>query len=87
MRELRLRPEALVWREIDNELVAVDMASSTYLSANQSGALLWQMLATGTTHTELVERLVDRFAISSDRAASDVDAFLQGLDDRELLAG
>ena len=86
MHELRLRPEALVWREIDNELVAVDMASSTYLGTNQSGALLWQMLATGTTHAELVERLVDRFGISSDRAAADVDAFLRGLEGRELLA-
>jgi hypothetical protein len=86
MDELRLRPEALAWREIDNELVAVDMASSTYLSANRSGALLWQMLAAGTTHAELVQGLVDRFGISSDRATSDVDAFLHGLDDRALLA-
>jgi hypothetical protein len=85
MAKLRLRPEALVWREIDNELVAVDMASSTYLSANRSGALLWQMLATGTTHTELVKGLVNQFGISSDRAASDVDAFLHGLESRELL--
>jgi Coenzyme PQQ synthesis protein D (PqqD) len=85
MAELRLRPETLVWREIDNELVAVDMASSTYLSANRSGALLWQMLATGTTHAELVKGLVDHFGISFDRAASDVDAFLHGLESRELL--
>ena len=86
MSELRLRPDALVWREIDNELIAVDMASSTYLSANRSGALLWQMLADGATHAELVNGLVDRFGISRDRAASDVDAFLHGLDGRELLA-
>ena len=87
MRELRLRPEALVWREIDNELVAVDMSSSTYLGANQSGTLLWQMLAAGTTEADLVKRLVDRFGISGDRAASDVDVFLRGLEDRKLLAG
>jgi hypothetical protein len=86
MDELRLRPDALVWREIDNELVAVDMASSTYLSANRSGALLWQMLASGTTHAELVKGLVDQFGIPPDRAASDVDAFLQGLEGRALLA-
>ena len=85
MRKLRLRPDALVWREIDNELVAVDMASSTYLSANQSGALLWQMLVAGTTRDQLVGELIEQFGISSDRAAADVDAFLQGLDGRELL--
>ncbi len=86
MNELRLRADALVWREIDNELVAVDMASSAYLSANQTGAMLWQMLAAGTTRRELVERLVERFGISSEQAQSDVDVFVQDLKARELLA-
>jgi acyl-CoA reductase-like NAD-dependent aldehyde dehydrogenase len=85
MAELQLRADALVWREIDNELVAVDIASSAYLSANQTGALLWQMLANGTTHEQLVERLVEEFGISSDQAATDVDAFLRDLKARDLL--
>jgi hypothetical protein len=86
MEQLRLRPEALVWREIDNELIAVDVAASSYLSANPSGSLLWQMLAGGTTRTKLIDRLVETFDISEERAASDVDAFLRSLEARELLA-
>jgi hypothetical protein len=86
MDDLRLRPDALVWREIDEELVAVDIAASTYLSANQTGALLWQMLARGTTRVDLVRELVDRFGISAERAGTDVDAFVQDLRKRELLA-
>lgn len=85
MDDLRLRPDALVWREIDEELVAVDIAASTYLSANQTGALLWQMLARGTTRVDLVRQLVDRFGISAERAGTDVDAFVQDLRKRELL--
>jgi hypothetical protein len=85
MNELRLRADELVWREIDSELVAVDIASSAYLSANPTGALLWQMLAGGTTRAQLVDRLVESFEISSERAAADVDAFLQDLKARRLL--
>ncbi|MDX6400424.1 MAG: hypothetical protein QOF27_1030 [Gaiellaceae bacterium] len=85
MNELRLRPEALVWREIEDELVAVDMTSSRYLSANAAGNLLWQMLAGGTTHAQLVDCLVRNFGISADQAAGDVDAFVRDLEARELL--
>ena len=86
MATLRLRSDTLVWRRIDNELVAVDMAASSYLSANESGALLWQMLAEGATRTELVDGLVHRFDISSERAGGDVDAFVDALRSRDLLA-
>jgi Coenzyme PQQ synthesis protein D (PqqD) len=87
MNELRLRPDALAWRKIDNELVAVDVAASQYLSANQTGAMLWQMLADGATPAQLAERLVERFGISSEQARTDVDAFVQDLKRRGLLAG
>jgi hypothetical protein len=86
MNELRLRADELVWREIDDELVAIDVASSAYLSANPAGALLWQMLAAGTTRAELIDRLVEQFGISSEQASADVDAFLQSLEARRLLA-
>ena len=86
MKELRLRKDELVWRDIDNELIAVDVASSAYLSANPTGALLWQMLADGTTREALVDRLVERFGISSEQAGTDIDAFLQELEARRLLA-
>jgi coenzyme PQQ synthesis protein D (PqqD) len=86
MNELRLREDALVWRKIDNELVAVDMTASAYLSANQAGAMLWQMLAEGTTRAQLVKSLVDRFGVSSEQAQTDVDVFLRDLKNRELLS-
>jgi hypothetical protein len=86
MNELRLRADELVWREIDDELVAIDVASSAYLSANPAGALLWQMLAAGTTRAELIDRLVEQFGISSEQASADVDAFLRSLEARRLLA-
>jgi hypothetical protein len=87
MNELRLRPDALAWRKIDNELVAVDIAASQYLSANQAGAMLWQMLAEGATPAQLAERLVECFGISSEQARTDVDVFVQDLETRGLLAG
>jgi hypothetical protein len=83
---LRLREDALVWREIDGELVAVDVGASTYLAANASGTVLWRLLAEGATGEQLAEALVDRFGIELERARDDADAFVGALAERGLLA-
>lgn len=86
MSELRLREEHLSWREVDGEIVAVDVSTSRYLSANPAGAILWQMLAHGTTREALTARLVETFGITQERADTDVGAFLEALAARDLLA-
>ena len=80
MNELRLRTQELSWREIDGELVAVDVARSAYLSSNPAGTLLWQMLAGGTTRDALEQALVETFGDRrSSRAKGDVASFLDDL--------
>ena len=85
MTRLKLRRDGLTWREIDDEVVALDIESATYVSANASGRLLWRALADGATREELVASLVDEFGIDAERAAADVDAFLADLESRGLL--
>lgn len=85
MSELRLREDGLKWREIEGEMVAVDVRTSTYLSANPSGMALWEPLAAGTSREALVATLVEAFGIDRARAAADVDAFLGELRARDLL--
>jgi hypothetical protein len=83
---LRLRPEALQWREIEGEVVAVDLETSSYLGANAAGAVLWRSLAVGATKEELVALLVAEFGIDAKQAAADTDAFLAQLRESGLLA-
>jgi hypothetical protein len=82
---LKLRPTALEWREIEGEVVAVDLQKSVYLAANRSGAVLWPALAEGTTRDELVSKLADQFGLDRDRAEADVDAFVGALTEQGLL--
>ena len=76
---LRLDPEALDWREVDGEVVALDRRESTYIAVNRSGGALWGALAEGATRDALVARLVDRFDVDSEQANADVDAFVAAL--------
>jgi hypothetical protein len=82
---LSLRPGAVDWRRIGDEIVAIERDTSTYLATNQTGSALWQSLADGTTLRELVDLIVHRYGVSVTRATADVEQFLAALDDRGLL--
>jgi Coenzyme PQQ synthesis protein D (PqqD) len=85
MTRLRLRTDRLQWVELAEEVVALDEAALTYLSANESGALLWRALGHGATRQQLTDLLVSRFDLAEDGAAADVDRFLHDLQRRGLL--
>ena len=82
---LCLREHQLDWREIDDEIVALDGRDAVYLAVHGSGVLVWRMLAASTTRERLVEALVEQYGIETPRAAADVDAFLATLHDQGLL--
>jgi hypothetical protein len=82
---VRLRRGAVEWREIDGEIVALEVESSTYIAANRSGGILWQRLTEGTTQDELVGELTTRYEVEPEQARTDVAGFLAALTARGLL--
>lgn len=84
-RILRLRADAVLFREVEGEIVAVDVAGGEYFAVNRAGAELWPALVEGATLEELEERLVARFRISTEQATADAAAFVAALDARDLL--
>ena len=86
MEELRLRPDGLHWRELDDEVIALDAARSQYVATNPAGTLLWEALAAGATRGELARVLVRTYGLSEEQAAGDAAAFLRQLEAEGLLA-
>ncbi len=81
----RLRSEGLEWRQVEGEIIALDVATSRYLSVNRTGAVLWSDLATGASREDLVSRLVDEFGVDRETATEHLDAFLGSLAEENLL--
>ncbi|WP_309504696.1 MULTISPECIES: PqqD family protein [Nocardioides] len=75
----------ITWREIDGDLVILDLRSSTYLTANASATVLMRELAEDRTLQQLIESLADAYDIPHRRAEEDVLAFVEDLDERGLL--
>jgi hypothetical protein len=82
---MKLRVDDITWREIDGDLVILDLRSSTYLTANASGSVLMRQLTVERTQPELVRALVDAFGVPQHRAQQDVQAFVDQLGERGLL--
>lgn len=73
---MRLRKQALEWRSVEDEVVALDVDAGLYLGANASGAVLWSALAIGATRGELADRLREVYGLDPQTAERDVEAFL-----------
>jgi len=86
MRVLKLREDAIAWREVDGETLLLDLATSKYLSINPSATVLWRLLAEGTTREALVTALDAEYRIGAEQASEDVDAFLEDCLARGLVA-
>jgi Coenzyme PQQ synthesis protein D (PqqD) len=83
--ELKLRSKAVEWREVEGEVMALDVGAAEYLSLNPTGARLWKALAAGSDRDGLVTTLVDAFRVDEREAADHVDQFVSVLRERDLL--
>ena len=81
---LRLKP-GVEWQRVDDEVVVLDLASSSYLGVNDTGAALWPLVAAGTTEARLVEELTRRFPVAAEQARAVVGAFVARLRSLTLL--
>ena len=81
---LKLRAEAVDWREVEGQVVALDRVGSVYIAINQAGTALWPAIVRGATRAELVRILLETFDVEPARAAADVDAFVANLSERNL---
>ena len=82
---MKLRVADLSWQELDEEIVVLDLASSTYLHLNGTGATLWRRLVDGCDRPDLEAALVDHYDVDAQQASADVEAFLADLQTRGLL--
>jgi hypothetical protein len=83
---IQLRPEDIVWRSVDGEIVLLDRRTWAYVGINGTGAALWHHVVGGTTRENLVQALLAAFEVDEPTARADVDSFVATLHDHDLLA-
>jgi hypothetical protein len=81
----KIKSERLEWREVDDEIVVLDLEGSVYLSVNASGKSLWLALVAGADVEELEQILQDGFGRSAAEAKAEAAVFLDRLGELGLV--
>ncbi|WP_017622997.1 lasso peptide biosynthesis PqqD family chaperone [Nocardiopsis chromatogenes] len=85
MTALALRPEVST-TPAGEGMVLLDERSGRYFHLNGSGAEITRMLLGGTDADEAARRLAERYDLSPERAAADVDGLIAALEGAGLVA-
>jgi hypothetical protein len=81
----RLNSDEVMWRVLGDELVVLEISTSTYLTLNGTAKVLWELLVDANSVSELVVHLVNRYQVTAGQATSDVTGFINTLLERGLL--
>lgn len=84
---MRVKTGDVVWQELDDGIVVLNLSTSRYLRINASASVLWRRLEIGANFDELVTALLENFEIDETTARRDVDAFVAAARDLELIVG
>jgi len=79
------RSESAMSRELDGEIVILDVPSGRYFALNDVGALIWDRLEHDTDHQSLIDAVTKEFDIDRSTAAGDIDALLDQLAEAGLI--
>jgi PqqD family protein of HPr-rel-A system len=81
----RLRQTDVAARDIDGEVVVLDVATRQYHGLNRTAAVLWERLSDGATQHELARTLAESFDIGAEQASADAGRFLAVLRELDLV--
>lgn len=78
-------PDTISAREVDGELVVLDLPEGEFSVARGVGPRVWGMLTAGRTVDEVVDEIVRRYDLDREQARADIDAFVGSLVEKGML--
>jgi Coenzyme PQQ synthesis protein D (PqqD) len=69
----------LLSRDLDGEMVLLDVATASYFSLNRTGTYVWGLLAERRPIAEIGSALAARHDLPASQAAADLSGFLEEL--------
>ncbi len=65
--------------------VLLDLKTHKYFSLNESGAVIWKLIESGTAISEIAEKLVEQYGIEPERAQKSTQALVERLTEAGLI--
>lgn len=79
------RKNDLLYSEIQDEIIALNVADSEYIGFNSVGSRIWSLIEQPVNFLELLDKIVNEFEVNSEQAKTDAIHFLERLYDKNLI--
>lgn len=77
--------EDVIWRDLGEEVVILNLATSTYFGLSGAGSHMWRQFAEHGSPEQTVAALEDQFEVATAQLRADLDALLRDLESRDLI--
>lgn len=78
-------PEQVLVRQLDDEIVILDLASESYFGLDEVGTAMWNELTSAGSIEQAYEALLALYDVEPDTLRGDMTALLQQLVEKKLL--
>jgi len=79
-------PEGIIWKDMEDLIVVVDVKSGDYYSLNATASLIWRNLSDGKETGQIVESLREAFDANDCEVEKDVESCIRHWCDNGLIA-
>jgi len=73
MKNAYLVADKASWKEMDGLIVVVNTESGAYYALNKTASEIWKRLAAGSLSDEVQKALEDKFEVSAETVAADLE--------------
>ncbi len=77
--------ENIAWRNVNEEVVILNLKSGEYFTLNDVGQFVWLAVADQKNMEEIRQKVVDAFDVSPKKASEDIEEFISRMLDEGLL--
>ena len=79
-----------ILRKVADSYVVVPVGKLTLdfngiINLNETGAFLFELLQKGAEREELIEKMLEEYEVSPEKAATDIDIFIQKVKEADVL--
>lgn len=75
----------VLFQEIDNEYVLLNMETELYFGLNDIGAMAWQIISQEGTTDTLIEKLMSEYNVPAEILTNDIYQLLDELNKEQLI--
>ena len=77
--------EMITWRDVDDELIVLELESGNYFSMNDVGRFIWLKVIEEKDFGTIVDLITSEYDTIEDQAIHDASHFIKGLIEKKII--